>query len=157
MDRPMPPARVSGGESRAFEVTNRLVLGIAVPMTVAYISTPLIGLVDTAVIGQLGVAALIGGIAIGAIILDILLTSFNFLRSGTTGLTAQAYGAGDAKEQQAVLARALILAVALGIVVIALQVPVIGLGVWLMAAEQAVAEAVRTYLQVRVWAAPFIL
>ena len=157
IDRQAPQPASGGAEIRAFQVTNRSILGIAVPMTAAYFSTPLIGLVDTAVIGQLGVASLIGGIAIGAIILDILLTSFNFLRSGTTGLTAQAFGAGDAREQQAVLARALILAIGLGLAVIALQVPFIGLGVWLMAAEQAVADAVRTYLQVRIWAAPFIL
>jgi MATE family multidrug resistance protein len=162
LDKPAPPAggrESAGGKEnvRAFSVTSRSVLNIAVPMTAAYISVPLAGLVDTAVIGQLGVAALIGGIAIGAVILDIVLTSFNFLRAGTTGLTAQAFGAGDAKEQQAVLARALILSFGLGLAVIALQIPVIQTGIWLMNVEAAVSEATRTYMQVRVWAAPFIL
>ena len=78
---------------RPFEVTHRPVFRLAVPMTLAYLTTPLVGVVDTAVIGQLGVAALIGGIAIGALIFDVLFASFNFLRSGTTGLTAQAVGA----------------------------------------------------------------
>jgi MATE family multidrug resistance protein len=156
-DSPNPAGGAGRTEIRPFEVTSRSVLTIAGPMTAAYISVPLVGLVDTAVIGQLGVASLIGGIAVGAIVLDILLTSFNFLRSGTTGLTAQAYGAGDAREQQAVLARALILAIGLGLAVIALQAPFIALGVWLMEAERAVAEAVRAYLEVRIWAAPFIL
>lgn len=158
LDRPAPEASGSGSDIRPFTVTNRSVLNIAGPMTAAYISVPLVGLVDTAVIGQLGVASLIGGIAIGAIILDILLTSFNFLRACCSlASTAQAFGAVDAKEQQAVLARALILALGLGLAVIAVKVPLITVGVWLMEAEKAVAEVVRTYLQVRVWAAPFIL
>ena len=88
--------------SKAFEVNNRLVLAIAVPMTLAYITTPLLGLVDTAVVGQFGNAALLGGLAAGAIIFDVVFSSFNFLRSGTTGLVAQAFGRGDALEERAV-------------------------------------------------------
>ncbi len=145
------------GRVRPFAVTNRSVLTIAAPMTAAFISVPLVGLVDTAVIGQLGVAALIGGITIGTAILNVLLTSLNFLRAGTTGLTAQAFGAGDGKEQQAVLARALILSTALGLAMVLLQSPIIEFGIWLMHVEAGVAEATRTYLQVRIWAAPFIL
>lgn len=142
---------------RPFAVTNRSVLTIAVPMTAAYISVPLVGLVDTAVIGQLGVAALIGGITIGAAILNVLLGSLNFLRSGTTGLTAQAFGAGDIKEQQAVLARALIIAVSLGIAMVVLQSPIIEASIWLMHVGANVAEATRAYLYVRIWASPFML
>ena len=142
---------------KPFAVTNRSILTIAVPMTAAFISVPLVGLVDTAVIGQLGVAALIGGITIGAVILDVLLTSLNFLRAGTTGLTAQAFGAGDGKEQQAVLARALILSTGLGLAMVLLQWPIIEFGVWLMHVDADVAKATRIYLQVRIWAAPFIL
>ncbi len=142
---------------RPFVVSNRTVLAIAGPMTAAYFSVPLVGLVDTAVIGQLGIAALIGGIAIGAVIIDILLGSLNFLRAGTTGLTAQAYGAGDAKEQQAVLARALILSSVLGLAIVVLQSPIVEFCIWLMHVEPAIADATRTYLQVRFWASPFIL
>jgi len=148
-----------GGERpiRAFDVTNRLVFSIAVPMTLAYLSVPLAGLVDTAVIGQLGDAELIGGIAVGAIILDVVFTTFNFLRSGTTGLTAQAYGAGDVKEEQAVLLRALLLATIAGIAVIALQVPLTRLGIAAMDVGPGVADATARYLFVRIWAAPFML
>ncbi|RVB60491.1 MATE family efflux transporter, partial [Mesorhizobium sp. M7A.F.Ca.CA.004.06.1.1] len=85
----------------SFVVTNRSVLAIAVPMTLAYLTTPMLGLVDTAVIGQFGDAALLGGLAAGALIFDVVFTSFNFLRSGTTGLVAQAFGRGDALEEQA--------------------------------------------------------
>ena len=65
-------------------------------MTLAYLTTPLLGLVDTAVVGQFGDAALLGGLAAGAIVFDVVFTTFNFLRSGTTGLVAQAFGRGDA-------------------------------------------------------------
>ena len=68
-------------EGRAFEVNNRMVLAIAVPMTLAFLTTPLLGLVDTAVVGRLGDAALIGGLAIAAILFDLVFTTFNFLRS----------------------------------------------------------------------------
>src|SRR5919197_1313809 len=95
-----------------FAVDNRTVLAIAVPMTLAYLTTPMIGLVDTAVVGQLGDAALLGGLAAGSIIFDIVFTTFNFLRSGTTGLVAQAYGRGDTLEEQAVLLRAVAVALA---------------------------------------------
>ncbi|WP_084174805.1 MATE family efflux transporter [Afifella pfennigii] len=145
------------GLARGFTVTHRLVLSIAVPMTLAYLSVPLVGLVDTGVIGQLGDAELIGGIAVGAIILDVVFTTFNFLRSGTTGLTAQAFGAGDRKEEQAVLVRALLIALVAGLAVIALQWPLTRLGILAMNVAPGVAEATAAYLFVRIWAAPFML
>ena len=82
--------------SKPFAVTNRSVLAIAVPMTLAYLTTPLLGLTETAVVGQLGDAALLGGLAAGALVFDVVFTTFNFLRSGTTGLVSQAFGRGDA-------------------------------------------------------------
>ena len=109
--------------SNDFIVTNRTVLRIAIPMTLAYLSTPLLGIVDTAVIGQLGIAALIGGIALGGIIFDIVFTTFNCLRSGTTGLTAQAFGANEKDEIVAVLYRALVIAIFAGIIVIGFPCP----------------------------------
>ncbi|TIU49992.1 MAG: MATE family efflux transporter, partial [Mesorhizobium sp.] len=103
-------------DARAFSVTNRSVLAIAVPMTLAYLTTPLLGLVDTAVVGQFGDAALLGGLAAGALAFDVVFTTFNFLRSGTTGLVAQAFGRGDALEEQAVFWRAVLIAVVAGVV-----------------------------------------
>lgn len=140
-----------------FPVNNRIVVGMAVPMTLAYLSTPLLGIVDTAVIGQLGNAALLGGIAVGAIIFDIIFGGFNFLRAGTTGLTAQALGRGDAKEQQAVYYRAVLLAIALGILTIALSKPILEIGLYFMRPSAAVDEAVRAYFTIRVLATPFSL
>ena len=67
--------------TRPFNVTHGMVMALAAPMTLAYLTTPLLGLVDTAVVGRLGDAALIGGLAIGAILFDIIFTTFNFLRA----------------------------------------------------------------------------
>jgi Na+-driven multidrug efflux pump len=97
---------------RAFGVSNQMVLGIAIPMTLGLITVPLVGIVDMAVIGQLGSAALMGGIAVGSSLFDIVASSFNFLRMGTTGLTAQALGAGDHVSERAVAYRALMIALA---------------------------------------------
>src|SRR5918997_1264480 len=102
------PPDLAANAVRPFAVTHRSVVRIAVPMTLAYLSLPLIGVIDTAVIGRLGDPSLIAGIAVGAIVLDVVFVAFNFLRSGTTGLTAQAFGAHDRVELVAVLLRALL-------------------------------------------------
>lgn len=132
-------------------------MGLAVPVTLAYISTPLLGVVDTAVIGQLSNASLIGGIAVGAIIFDIIFGGFNFLRLGTTGLTAQAVGRNDGKEQQAVYYRAAVLAGLLGLLTIALSKPFLELCLTFMNPSAEVEAAVRTYFTIRVLATPFSL
>lgn len=135
-------------------VTSRRVLAIAVPMTLAYLSTPLLGIVDTAVIGQLGQAHLMGAIAVGAIIFDFLFWGFGFLRMGTAGLTAQALGRGDAEEQRATLARALVLAMGCGTAIIAVQAPLAWAVFAFIQASAAVEEAARLYFAVRIWSAP---
>ncbi|CAG1006495.1 partial DNA damage-inducible protein F, partial [Rhizobiaceae bacterium] len=151
MDRHNPPVE------RRFAVSHRLVLGIAVPMMIAYLTTPLIGVVDTAVVGQFGDAALIGGLAAGAIVFDLVFATFNFLRSGTTGLVAQAMGRGDALEEQAVFWRALALAVVAGVVLALLSPLFILAGIWFLDAEPRVNEAMATYIGIRILAAPFAL
>lgn len=143
--------------ARAFVVTNRSVLAIAVPMTLAYLTTPLLGIVDTAVIGQFGDAALLGGLAAGALVFDVVFTTFNFLRSGTTGLVAQAFGRGDELEEQAVFWRAVLIAVVAGVVFAALAPLVAVAGQWFMGAEPRVSEAMGVYVRIRLLAAPFTL
>ena len=143
--------------SSDFEVTHRMVLSIAIPMTFGYLTTPLLGLVDTGVIGQLGVPALIGGLAVGTILVDIIFFTFNFLRSGTVGLTAQAYGAGDEKEIQATLIRALGIALIIGLVLIILSPAMLSLGLWAMEPSEAAARATKEYYQIRILSAPFAL
>lgn len=140
---------------RSFIVTNRSVLAIAVPMTLAYLTTPLLGVVDTAVVGQFGDAALLGGLAAGALVFDVVFTTFNFLRSGTTGLVAQAFGRGDPLEEQAVPWRAVLIAVVAGVVLAALA-PLFA-GQWFMGAEPRVSAAMSVYIGIRLLAAPFSL
>jgi multidrug resistance protein, MATE family len=142
---------------RPFEVTNRGILAVALPMTLAYMTTPLLGLVNTAVIGRLGDAALLGGLAIGAIIFDIVFATFNFLRSGTTGFTAQAHGAADAKEVQEVFWRAIILALVAGSIVLALHGQFLSLALSFMGGSAAVQDATTSYFEIRVFATPFAL
>lgn len=153
MDQPTPQTAAT----RPFEVTNRLVLAIAVPMTLAYVTTPLLGIVDTAVVGQFGDAALLGGLAAGAIVFDVVFTTFNFLRSGTTGLVAQAFGREDAAEEQAAFWRAFTIALASGLALIALAPLIAAGGAWFIDPEPRVAGAMQAYIAIRMLAAPMSL
>lgn len=141
----------------AFSVSHRSVLAIAVPMTLAYLSTPLLGVVDMAVIGRLGDAALLGGIALGGIIFDLVFTTFNFLRSGTTGLTAQAVGGRNEEEIKATLLRALVIAFVGGLAVMALNVPLLKVGLWFLGGSDDVQAATERYFDIRLFSAPFLL
>lgn len=138
-------------------MTNRLVLSIALPMMLAYLTTPLLGLVDTAVIGQFGDAAMLGGLAAGAIIFDLVFASFNFLRSGTTGLVAQAFGRGDTADEQVHFWRAVVLAILAGLVLLAAAPLVAAVGGRFIGGEPAVTQAMGTYVTIRLVSAPLAL
>jgi MATE family multidrug resistance protein len=138
-------------------VTNARVFAIAGPAMLANLTTPLLGLVGTAAIGRLGEAYLLGGIAVAAIAFDFIFWLFGFLRMGTVALTAQALGAGEATEQRAVLARALLIAAAIGLLLIALQAPLAAGTFALMGGSDAVTDAAKVYFFIRIWAAPFAL
>jgi len=153
-ERPGMDQVSSATSPRAFDVNNRLVLTIAIPMMLAYLTTPLLGLVDTAVVGQFGDAALLGGLAAGAIIFDVVFTTFNFLRSGTTGLVAQAFGRDDSLEQRAVFWRAAAIAVVAGVVLILLAPLIASAGEWFMGAEPRVTQAMDIYIRIRLLSAP---
>jgi len=126
-------------------------------MIFSNVTTPLIGAVDTAVIGQLGRAPLIGAVAIGATIFTFFYWAFGFLRMGTTGLTAQASGAARSREVLATLYRALLVAGAAGIAIILFQWPIAEAAFALMGASADVEHAARTYFAIRVWSAPAAL
>lgn len=147
----------AAGAVRPFVVGHRDVLRIALPMMVAYLSTPLVGLVAMGVIGQLGDEALVGGVALAAVIFDLIFVSLNFLRGATTGFTAQAVGAGDRADQQSMLLGALVVAVACGLAIVLLQGPIGTLGLAVLGAEGRVAEAAQIYFGWRVWSAPAVL
>ena len=104
------------------ELTHGRVLRIAGPIVLSNATVPLLGAVDTAVIGQLGDAASLGAVGLGAIILATLYWVFGFLRMSTSGLAAQAQGAGDIAERSAVLFRALIVGGVAGLALVILQV-----------------------------------
>ncbi len=141
----------------AFDVTHRLVLSIAIPMTLGFMTTPLLGLVDTGVVGHMGQPDALAGLAIGAMLFDLLLGSFNFLRASTTGLTAQALGRRDLREQQGVFWRAMISAIGCGVLLLCLSPLLLAAGLKLMGPEAAVAQATSTYFSIRILAAPAAL
>lgn len=140
-----------------FTVTNRSVFVIAGPAMLANVTTPLLGVVATAAIGRLGDSAVLGGVAMAALVFDCLFWLFGFLRMGTVALTAQAYGAGDAGERTAVLARALMTSAAIGLVLVALQVPMATSIFGSMGGSDTVRAAAEHYFFIRLWSAPFAL
>ncbi len=138
-------------------VTHKGVLAIAVPIMLSNVTEPLIGVVNTAVIGQLPGAYYIGAITVGALIFNFIYWGFGFLRLGTGGLSAQATGSGDAEELVAVLMRALIIAAVAGVAIILLS-PLIGrLTFSLIEGSAEVESHAATYFYIRVFSAPFAL
>lgn len=136
------------------EITHRRVLSIAAPIVLSNATVPLLGAVDTGVVGQIGAAAPIGAVGLGAVILASAYWIFGFLRMGTTGLVAQAKGQGDATEVAAGLARALIVAWVAGLCLIALQGPLIWAAFRVAPASAEVEALARQYLSLRIWGAP---
>ena len=138
-------------------ISYRYLLQKAWPIILANASVPLLGLVDTAVIGNIGSITDLGAIAFGALIFSFVYWSFGFLRMGTTGFAAQASGAGDEQEVRAVLGRALLIALCLGVVLILIQWP-IGLAAFSLLDGSAPVEAVaQQYFDIRIWGAPATL
>ncbi len=136
---------------------HRQVLAMAVPIILANISVPLLGAVDTAVVGHLPEAYYLGAVAIGAMLFNYIYHLFNCLRMGTTGPTAQARGAGNYAEVRAMIGRALLLAAAIGAVVVALQLPIVTFALWVIDASPQVEHYAREYFLIRVWAMPAVL
>ncbi|WP_187429455.1 DNA damage-inducible protein F [Roseobacter fucihabitans] len=135
-------------------ITHRRVLKIALPIVLSNATVPILGAVDVGVVGQLGEAAPIGAVALGAIILTTIYWIFGFLRMGTVGLVGQAEGAGDKAEVSAWLTRALLVALAGGFMLIILQ-PLIFWGALRLApASEEVESLAWTYLTIRIWTAP---
>lgn len=151
---------------------NREILRIALPSILANITVPLVGMVDTAVVGHLqgtsgamtGAAALIGGIAIGSMLFDLLYWNFGFLRVSTGGLTAQAFGrwhrdgaVPPSGECADTLVRSLTIALLSAVLLIALQIPVVDLAFRIVDCSPQVRELASQYFFIRIWAAPATL
>ncbi|MEM1289158.1 MAG: MATE family efflux transporter [Pseudomonadota bacterium] len=143
-------------DSSDFEVTHKSVALIAVPMMFAYLSTPLVGLADTWAIGQLGDATLIGAVAVGSVLFDVLFSSMAFLRMGTTGLVAQAFGAKNNGEETAILFRALIVGLAIGVAALILNQGILSVGLGFIGGSTQVQAAAADYFEIRVLSAPIV-
>ena len=135
-------------------LTHRRVLKIALPIVLSNATVPILGAVDVGVVGQMGEAAPIGAVAMGAIILTTMYWIFGFLRMGTVSLVGQAAGAGDDDEASAWLTRALLVAGVGGVGLILLQVPLFWLAFQLSPASAEVESLTRDYLFIRIWTAP---
>ena len=127
---------------------------MAIPIVLANATIPILGAVDTAVVGQLGLAVPIGAVGIGAIIITAIYWLFGFLRMGTTGLTAQALGSGDKSETSALLVRGILIGLVAGLVLIVAQVPLFFGALQLSPASLEVEDLAQKYLQIRVYSAP---
>ena len=138
-------------------LTRNKIFQIAWPIILSNISVPLLGLVDTAVIGNLGNAALIGAIAIGAMIFSFLYWGFGFLRMGTTGLIAQASGARNTGEIKAIIYRAMLVGLMIGLILVALQIPLEMAAFFLIDGSSEVESAAGVYFNIRIWSAPATL
>ena len=136
---------------------HRRVWRLAGPIILANVSVPLLGIVDTAVVGHLPGPQYIGAVAVGAMIFSVVYIGFNFLRMGTTGITAQALGANDADEVRATLARAIVVAVALGGMLVVVQRPIAWAAFPLVDASGDVEGLADAYYSIRIWGAPAAL
>ena len=136
---------------------HRAVFALALPMVFSNVTTPLLGLVDTWVIGHLGQAWFLGGVSVGATLINLLFWLLGFLRMSTTGLTAQAQGAASAEGQLDTLARALGLAVGLGLAMLLLVLPFLPAIIGLSGGSPEVQVYAGDYVSVRIWSAPAAL
>ncbi|MBW4935090.1 MATE family efflux transporter [Marinobacter sp. F4206] len=121
------------------------------------LTVPLLGLVDTAVLGHLESPEYLGAVAVGANLFSILYWTFGFMRMGTTGLAAQAWGKRDSFGQVALLLRSVMLAVGIGLLLILLHQPLISLGLTLMNPSPDVSSLAAEYAAIRIWSAPAVL
>ena len=130
---------------------------LAGPIIISNISVPLLGAVDTAVMGHLADPKYLGGVAVGALVFTFIYWGFGFLRMGTGGLTAQAFGAKDADEVRACLARAAVIWIPAALILIVLQVPIATVAFSIVEASPEVETLSQQYFFVRIWGAPATL
>lgn len=133
------------------------ILAIALPAIVSNITTPLLGLVDTAIVGHIGAAAYIAAIALGASIFNMAYWLLGFLRQSASGMAAQAYGAADVGAQQQVLRRGGIIALAGAVLLVASSPWIADAALWFMDADATTSALARRYFLIVIWGAPAVL
>jgi MATE family multidrug resistance protein len=136
---------------------NREILRIALPAIIANITIPLLGLIDTGIAGHLGSTVFIGAMAVGSMMFSLVYWNFSFLRMGTSGITAQAYGAGNKEAAFHTLYRVSALALMIAIALIALQYPIQWIALKIIGPSEEVASFARSYFYIVVWGAPAML
>lgn len=136
---------------------NKRILGLAVPSIISNITVPLLGLVDVSIVGHLGSATYIGAIAVGGMLFSMIYWIFGFLRMGTSGLTAQAYGRRDLAEVILLFVRSLGIAFGLALLLILLQYPILKVAFTLIDATPAIKELASLYFRICIWGAPAVL
>ena len=134
--------------------TNRQMWRIAAPMILSNISVPLLGMVDTGVVGHLDSSSYLGAVAIGGTIFTFIYMGMNFLRMGTTGIAAQSFGAGDNDGLRVSLGQALIVSLAIAAVILILQTPIWRGAIALLGGDAQTQQHAATYFSIRVWSAP---
>ena len=137
--------------------TNQRILHIAIPSIISNITVPLLGLVDVTIVGHLGSASYIGAIAVGGMLFNMIYWIFGFLRMGTSGLTAQAYGAHDLPEVTRTLLRSLGIGIALSLALLVLQYPIRTIAFHLIDASPEVRNLASLYFHICIWGAPATL
>ncbi len=139
------------------ESLNHSILKLAIPNIISNITVPLLGFVDMMLMGHQDSIAYIGAIGLGGTIFSVMYSIFSFMRAGTTGFTAQAYGANDRAEMAYSLYRSLCIALIATVLVLSLQGPVEWLSMKLLHGSEEVLAYTATYFRVRIWAAPAVL
>ena len=136
---------------------NRRIWRIAWPAILSNISVPMLGLVDTALLGHLDSTRYLGAVAVGASILSFVYWGFGFIRMGTTGLVARAVGARNRARELRIVLQSILLGLVLALSAMALGPVWIGIGLWLMAPEPGLAAIAESYLAIRLYSAPAVL
>lgn len=137
--------------------TDRQILHIALPSIVSNITVPLLGLIDVSIVGHLGAASYIGAIAVGGMLFNMIYWLFGFLRMGTGGLTAQAYGRHDLQEVTRILLRSLSISLWLALALLILQYPIRNIAFMCMDTSEEVRQLATLYFHICIWGAPATL
>ena len=133
---------------------DRQIMRIAIPSIVSNITVPLLGLVDLAIVGHLGATAYIGAISVGGMVFNVMYWIFGVIRMGSSGLTAQAYGRRDFFGMAQLLIRSLVISLAVAVVLMILQYPILQSSLWVMSPGVEVERYVRIYFNICIWGAP---
>ncbi len=139
------------------QITHRAIWALAGPIIISNLSTPLVGAVDTAVVGHMPEPQAMGAVALGALIFSFLFWGFGFLKMGTTGFIAQAYGANDQQALSDTLSRVILLALGFGFLTILLGYPLIQFALYILDSTPQIESLTAEYAYIRLWSAPATL